>query len=85
MAMDELARLEGADLDSFLDLCQWMVDNREAVYRVRACVDEGTLKLKVGERTWTPPMGRMDPECQEAQRRAEPINSGNWNSRVRAF
>ena len=34
------------------------------IYTVRACVDEGSLKLKANERTWSPPLGRLEVQTR---------------------
>lgn len=83
MGMEKLITLEGDDLAAFLEVMEAITSGRERVYQLRVCIDGDQVKVKANGRTWTPGYGTLDPECQEAQRRAEPINSGNWNSRVR--
>lgn len=66
MGMEDIAILKDQDLDNFLEVIAYMAERRGRTGTVRVCVDEGTLKLKVDQGTWSPPMGRRDPECQAA-------------------
>lgn len=66
MTMREIALLKGRDLDGFLEVIAYMAERRDRTGSLRVCVDDGTLKLKVDQGTWSPPMGGMDPECQAA-------------------
>lgn len=65
--MDDLVMLEGAELARFLEWVEGWTTGRVPVTRLRVCVDDGTLKLKNGEGTWSPPMGHRDPTCVAAQ------------------
>lgn len=44
------------------------IDSRRGVYKLRVTADGDTVKFKVNESTWTPPMGHLDPQCSKALR-----------------
>lgn len=67
MSMDDLVVLEGEELARFLEWVEDWTSGRVPVTRLRVCVDDGTLKLKNGESTWSPPMGYRDPACMAAR------------------
>jgi hypothetical protein len=54
---------DGSDLGRLRDLFNHA---ERTAQPIRFTVDEGTLKLKVGHGTWSPPLGHRDPECQAA-------------------
>jgi hypothetical protein len=72
MSFAEIAMIKGDDLAPLLEELERIVKDRAGVFEVLAVVDCGTLKLKINQRVWSPPMGRMDPTCDVARgRRAE--------------
>lgn len=64
--MDEIVIFEGADL---IQLQAWMRDvgTASAMYALRFCVEGGHLKVKANSGTWSPPLGRLDPDCRAAR------------------
>jgi hypothetical protein len=64
--MEEIALVRGQDaLNSLAWYCRQIADDIESgdCYEVRAWVDPldgGALKLRVNNRTWTPPLGRLE-------------------------
>jgi hypothetical protein len=72
--MDTIIEIEGVELTM---LIRELVDQRKLnspsetakPYKLRVCIEGDTAKFKVNESTWSPPLGRLDPMCQAAQRR----------------
>jgi hypothetical protein len=57
---------DGVDLNRLRDLFNHA---ERTAAPLRFTVDDGTLKVKVGQGTWSPPMGARDPECEAARER----------------
>lgn len=64
--MNEIVVFDGNDLIQFQ---MWMLEVATAkdVRTLRFCVEDGHLKVKANEGTWTPPLGRLDPNCRAAR------------------
>jgi hypothetical protein len=60
--MDNIVIVEGADLDDLLPYLAKVAGAHAdgQVFHVRFCVDSGGLKVKINERVWSAPMGRME-------------------------
>jgi hypothetical protein len=64
--MDEIVIFEGADLthlQNFLGALGGAKDLRT----LRFCVEDGHLKVKANGGAWSPPLGRLDPNCRAAR------------------
>jgi hypothetical protein len=66
MSMTEIAMIagHGTDLTRIVDLVTHARGRGESL---RFCVDDGALKIKVGNGPWSPPLGVMDPACEAAR------------------
>lgn len=66
MSMEDIVIInrDGVDINRLRDL----INHAERTAApLRFCVDDGTLKVKVGQGTWSPPMGSLDPACEAAE------------------
>lgn len=69
--MDHIIRLEGTELRAFLAYVgeAWRADStQEPLRTLRIAIDEGAVKLKFNEHTWTRPLGEMEdrPHCHRS-------------------
>jgi hypothetical protein len=71
--METIIEIEDADLTSFI--YGQLGLQRQEVYKLRVCIDGGTVKFKVNESTWSPPLGHLDPMCRAAARQRVQIAS----------
>jgi hypothetical protein len=67
--MDKVILLEGADIVGLLGTLQDLDKRPSGLYKLRVCIEGDTVKFKGNESVWSPPLGTLDPECREAQRR----------------
>ena len=65
MAMDEIAMVEGDELESLIDHLEKLVEHQRLDCALRAgyvrfCVDDGALKFKAGGGPWSRPFGHAE-------------------------
>jgi len=64
--MDDIVLFTGSDLSNLIGVLGRIVNAPVGgVYEMRACVDEGGLKLKINNTVWTPAMGRMEVDLYD--------------------
>ena len=64
--MDTIIQLSPREVWSLFDALEEM--QTSGISSLRVCVDGDNVKFKINERTWSPPMGTLDPNCQRAER-----------------
>lgn len=65
--MDRITIIEGEELERLMSWLSAILDNRQDIYKIRACQDGNTLKLKINEGAWSAPLGDLDPSCAAAR------------------
>lgn len=66
--MDEIVLIEGEELTSLKEMLEWLITGPYArVHKARFAIEDGQIKIKVNEETWSVGHGRLDPACLRAQ------------------
>jgi hypothetical protein len=65
--MMHIIEIDGEELNSLLATLR---SKKISPHKLRVTLDGDTVKFKVNEYMWSPPMGHRDPTCEVALRRA---------------
>ena len=70
--MDTIIILDAVQARSLLDALKQTDKsvNGGGIRSLRVSIDDGGAKFKINGMTWSPPLGRLDPDCLAAERAA---------------